>query len=471
MNLFKSHNRVVIWLWIMIIVWIVMGRLSHQSLFGDGLLYASMSRNLADGLGDYWHLYFSDGYWLPDMPKYYYENPPLMIWIESFFFRALGDHWWTEKIFCLVLYLSNVLAFRYVWQGLNNHIPSLSKSWLYAVIAWIFIPVSIWATVNNMMDTMLLFWCLLAIGSLLRALKVESLKHAFIAGLFIFLGILTKGPVALYPLALPGVVWFIIRPISFNKSLYITFFSLLVSITGVIVLMYFSEGASEYFGRFWSQRLLAVITGSRADMALSGWSRVYIVYQYFLEGGLSLVLILLFMWKGSKQDTKEIQKWAFVFIGLSLCATLPIIASTKQSGIYLVPGLPMLSLGLGIVMDHQRFDWAKKTSEAIIKGLMVASAVGLIVFFNKVGKFGRDNELISSIKAIQSYVPPRTVLCVDSLTNEDFKIHGYVQRIGKYSLKPKSHVDCTYLLLQNDSLDIQKRFVGRVGLWALYTLK
>ncbi|MBK7635556.1 MAG: hypothetical protein IPJ13_15725 [Saprospiraceae bacterium] len=29
----------------------------------------------------------------------YFENPPLMIWVQSFVFKILGDHWWTEKLF------------------------------------------------------------------------------------------------------------------------------------------------------------------------------------------------------------------------------------------------------------------------------------------------------------------------------------------------------------------------------------
>ncbi len=66
-------------------------RLVPQGLFGDGLLYASLARNLAEGKGSMWAPWFSSGYWLDFASGApYFENPPLMIWLEAVFFRIIG---------------------------------------------------------------------------------------------------------------------------------------------------------------------------------------------------------------------------------------------------------------------------------------------------------------------------------------------------------------------------------------------
>jgi 4-amino-4-deoxy-L-arabinose transferase-like glycosyltransferase len=72
------------------VAWGTLPRLAKKGLFGDGLLYASMSRNMAEGRGSIWQPYFSSSYWIEGVPSTYYENPPLMIWVQSWFFRLIG---------------------------------------------------------------------------------------------------------------------------------------------------------------------------------------------------------------------------------------------------------------------------------------------------------------------------------------------------------------------------------------------
>ena len=87
-------------------------RLVPQGLFGDGLLYASLARNLAEGKGSMWAPWFSSGYWLDFASGApYFENPPLMIWLEAVFFRILGDYWWVEKLYSLLLLPQHFLLY------------------------------------------------------------------------------------------------------------------------------------------------------------------------------------------------------------------------------------------------------------------------------------------------------------------------------------------------------------------------
>ena len=58
----------------------------EESMFVDGLWYASISRNLAEGYGSFWNpqfsaIIFSD----------FHEHPPLWFGVQSLFFQLLGD--------------------------------------------------------------------------------------------------------------------------------------------------------------------------------------------------------------------------------------------------------------------------------------------------------------------------------------------------------------------------------------------
>jgi 4-amino-4-deoxy-L-arabinose transferase-like glycosyltransferase len=53
---------------------------------GDGTEYASIARNMSEGLGTFWAPYLDDTNW-----PVHWEHPPLIYWIQSIFFRLFGD--------------------------------------------------------------------------------------------------------------------------------------------------------------------------------------------------------------------------------------------------------------------------------------------------------------------------------------------------------------------------------------------
>ena len=83
-------------------------------------------------------------------------------------------------------------------------------------------------------------------------------------------------------------------------------------------------------------------------MKLSGWQHLEIVETLFVELLPILIVFLLFYLalKFKKIDIlipKQYINFGLFFTFLGFSATLPIIISTKQSGIYLIPGLPMFA--------------------------------------------------------------------------------------------------------------------------------
>ena len=79
--------------------------------FIDSLMYASVCRNLS--MQDWYvtRLSFSSTFY-----SEFAEQPPLMFWLGSWWFRLMGDHPWTEKCFSLLLAVATLFAFHEFWK-------------------------------------------------------------------------------------------------------------------------------------------------------------------------------------------------------------------------------------------------------------------------------------------------------------------------------------------------------------------
>jgi hypothetical protein len=446
---------------------IFLPRIVQKGMFGDGLLYAAIARNLAEGKGSWWTPYFSSSYWLENIPEYYYENPPLMLWIQSLYFKVVGDFWWTEKSFGVILFVVNVLMLRWVWKTYFYNDTQKANYWFVLPLFWNFQPITPWGNVNNMMDNMLLTCCLAAIAFTLQGIhvsKVVNIKALTAAAIMVFLGLMVKGPVALYPMALPVVYWWIKRSPSLMLSVSSSAFILGGSILCFVCMLYFVPDALEYFQAYWNQRLKAVITGSRNDMKLMGWDRFYILGQLAIQilPATFIAVVSFFIAKANK--IKLPHQDALIFVIMGFGATLPILASTKQSGIYLIPGLPMFSIAALMyslpaieILFNKHFFIKYKTQINVLWGSLLL--IGVISTYTNYGKKGREQGIISDLEQIKPMIPQNSYISVCDTMMHDFVIHTYAQRMNHYELK--SIADSSEYLMTNhlcDSLDIKKLY-------------
>src|SRR5688572_2071285 len=85
---------------LVIMLVLVLPVLLQDGMFMDGVQYACVSRNLANGDGTFWFPWLHDSWVKADSP-YFMEHPPLVYGIQSIFFRVLGDTMYTERIYSL----------------------------------------------------------------------------------------------------------------------------------------------------------------------------------------------------------------------------------------------------------------------------------------------------------------------------------------------------------------------------------
>jgi 4-amino-4-deoxy-L-arabinose transferase-like glycosyltransferase len=92
--------------WILVfsvMIWAVARPLFQDGMFVDGLLYATVSRNLALGFGTFWDPYVSQTFM-----QHFHEQPPLVFWLQSLFFRLDPHSIYPERIYGLFFLLLSI---------------------------------------------------------------------------------------------------------------------------------------------------------------------------------------------------------------------------------------------------------------------------------------------------------------------------------------------------------------------------
>ncbi len=439
-------------------------RLVIRGLFGDGLLYSSMARNMAEGRGSFWLPKFSDGYWLDYVLPNYFENPPLMLWLQSLFFRFFGDHWWVEKLFCVPVLVLNILLVRLVWLSVF-HENKIAKTfdWL-PVFLWFFIPTVIWGNANNLMDNAQLTFCLAAFWVVLGIERTENLRNLkgfanlWLAPLLIFLGLITKSPVAFYVCAVP----FLRQVFIFQERRWLGFLKssglFLATIVFFGLLIWSSADAQFFFQNFWQQRLSAVIFGSRDDAAMVGFARFSVFKMVAVEIlPLAGIAVLVFVWMKIKNfraipklpklkiptflGLLNIPESSF-FFAVGLAATLPILVSARQNPMYLLPGLPMFGLAAAAMLLPSLQFLTKDFTEKNLRRaawFFAAGLVGVAIHcFFIFGKPMRETEIQMGLKTLKKIVPVGEKVAACPELKQDFMMHTYLQRFHKIEILPDS---------------------------------
>ena len=108
----------IVWLFAsLFILGTFLPRIMEPAMFIDGLIYATISHNMANDIGNFWNpeiINFHVFHYLNG--PIFYEHPPLMFYLESLFFRILGDGFIVERIFCSVILLAHVLLILLIFK-------------------------------------------------------------------------------------------------------------------------------------------------------------------------------------------------------------------------------------------------------------------------------------------------------------------------------------------------------------------
>ncbi len=448
-----SFDVINIWILLLILLaWLILLPTIQQSMFFDGLIYASIARNLADG-ASIWRPSFSD-----TMFPVFAEHPPLMMILESVLFRFFGDHIWVEKLFSAALILPVGFVLFSLWKRIAGDDQTLGRlAPLFLVFTLICGKFS-WAFANNMLENMLvLFGYAAALCSLIAVSAGTLARRAgflLLGGLLVFSAVLVKGPVGLFPLATIGFFWLTRREITFLNALLSTLF--LVAVLGAAVgFLALFEEPRLYMVRYFQSQVIASLSGARGNEGGGAYAVWTLVRVTLYPIAFTLGTFAAYHLAGSKHRFGRTgpvlgegrgSKALFYFC-MGLASSLPLLVSPRIYSFYFNIALPFYAAGWTVLIAAPLTAilaaFKEKTVLLLRKAYSAALALSLAFAISSLGAPGRDGELIRAADAISQAVCQHGPSCrvrIASCGNvgTDWQLHAYLQRLHHISLETAS---------------------------------
>lgn len=429
-----------------------------EGIFLDGVTYAAVSRNLAMGKGTFWALYYRHE-WI------FSEHPPLFFGLQAIFFKILGDHYLTEKIYSFVIWAITAVFISKLWNKTNTNHQS-KYSFGLPLLLWCIIPTITWGYTNNILDCTMALFDLIAVYLLYRTLssaneRKYSIPVLTISAILTFCALMTKGPVGAFPLAVPSLYWLVYNMGNgklFTKAVAQTVFMSIV-IAAIYFVMYQFPESKANLDRYMNEQLMAALSGKR-EITGGGLGRFTLLYELAMQmlvpavpGVVLFVTVRLLRIQPLKQTGAG--KHALFFLLVGVAASLPIMLSVKQRTFYLVPSLPFYVLALTVFI-YPYFAAITERLKVSDKGLKyfsisaVVAIAGLCIYLgSKVGQIGRDKELITNMHYLAEKFPSEQVFGICSEAEKDYQFLAYLERYNKMEVSPVFYT-AEYVLIDKE---------------------
>jgi hypothetical protein len=448
----KKNNALVL-IVLALLITIFLPSLVHQGMFLDGITYSAISKNLASGIGSC----FAPHYTKILFPSFY-EHPPLVFIIQSYFFLVLGDGFYTEKLFSLVVILFTVYGIVLCWRLLSEGEAERNNYWI-PILFWLIIPIVAWSYKNNLLENVTGLFSLFAVYFLLSALIYSRNLLLFPASLFIFFAFLSKGFVGLFPIAVPFVYGALYG--SRKKAIF-------NSLVIIVCLFCFFVGMYLLFPEliinlkfYLNQQLLPALQNKRE---ITTSYRFKLIFDLLLDLSIPIILLIGFWYYEWKNHVKIIEfknKKFLLFIFIALTASIPLIISLKQRKFYLIPSIPFYALSFGFLLHQAILVQLNKLPEISFKIIKYLSygLIGFIFVYSifSFGNYSRDKEILKDIQQLSKHIPEGSILSTSQDLCNDWALIAYLSRFGYLSL------DCSnehkFLLLdRNSNKNISDKF-------------
>lgn len=455
----------VLWLALAIVFCLhVVSRLVEQSMLLDGTIYAAIARNFAAGEGSWWHLHFSN-----TLFPFFTEHPPLLIWLEAIGFGLFGDTIAVEKGFSCLTALVNGIILLGIWRQLNRGHSVYRDLGVVALILTLVSGRIGAALANGLIENLLMIFTSLAVlliltayGSAAKAGRVLRGSLIVCAGLATVLALLTKGPVGLFPIAVPAIYWAVFRVPPLLSVVVDTAILVVVIVGSVAALMLF-DAPHQYVVRYASDQLFSSLSGARGNYG-GGWKALIMllsmmIYALSLAGVFGLISLYVGPRRPAGADSSAplARNGIFLFV-VGLAASLPLFVSPRISSFYFNPSLEYFATALACVCLPSVLNVLQRLDARSLRRLQLVLCAGvaasLVLVVAHVGRPGRDRDLIADAAHIAAYVCPsggpceRSISACDSVW-EEWELHAYLQRNHRIDLAKASTTPGRRLVLTN----------------------
>ncbi len=429
----RSNNTPFWLLLIGLFLILVSKSLLTEGMFFDGVTYASISRNMAEGQGTFWNPHYTQTLY----PEFR-QHPPLALGMEALAFKALGDHWWVEKAYSVLAFLLSSLFIALIWKRTTNN---LRWAWL-PLLFWLAMPLVSWSATNNLLENTMAIFVLMSVYLMLVGYQRNHKVWLFLAGGALFLAFLSKGFTGLFPLVFPLIYcsfdprrkWY--QGIVDGILLLLT----LAVLAGVMFLVF-----PPSLGYLKDYITLQVIGGGLHEATVS--TRFSIVFDLLLQLAIPFIIVLaLVICKSRSKVNRKVfefpgdKAWFYSFLILGILGVLPIMVSVKQRDFYMLAALPFFALACGHITLSGLTMWLPRMTPRFRKwstlGASCVLLTGIVLNVIHFGKYGRDEALIEEVKQQILKSEGNNVIEISPEEYTQWAKHAYYMRYGKISLSP-----------------------------------
>ena len=410
---------------------LVVSQLIQDGAFMDGMLYVSVSKNLADGIGTFWDPHFCISY-----QSSFHEQPPLYFGLLALFYKVFGGSMYVERLFCFCCFLLTGFYIHKLWRKIFFADPAIARnSWL-PVLYWTIIPICFWAYTNMVEEVVMSLFVVIAVYHSFIALFLEKrvILNLVLSGIFIFLAFFTKGIQGIFPVIAAGAFWLIRKNYIFKTMLL---HSLLL--VGIPLLIYFmtvtlSADAHTSFDKYFGNRLVGTFS-NRNDTTDTHFFLLGRLITHLLPiAAISFLLRLIFRkYKATVRNERnsDVIKWLLL---LGFSGSLPLLITLEQRSFYLVTSMPFFALSIAVWAAPQvsaALSFADAGSKrykafALITVLLLAASVGFSAL--QAGKAKRDAGTLQDVYAFGKLLGHGEIVTVPSRMDYEFSFKEYMIR-------------------------------------------
>ncbi|MBA2709654.1 MAG: hypothetical protein H0U57_03555 [Tatlockia sp.] len=442
--------------------------LLKPKFFFDGLIYASMSKNLSLGYGTVWRPFLSLSLLNP-----FFEHPPLALYFQSLLYKLLGQGLVVERLHVLILALGQFGLISFYWLKMQKR-PATSLGLL--LLLWLLIPLN-WVYINNyLIGTLTLFTTLASLILLNRVQsKITLVSLYFLSSIIILIAFLSDGPMAFFPLAIPLIYRLIYCPKTVFTGILET--GLFLAILSLVFFSFYwmVPEALHNTQQFLRQQVYSSLLGTRSHET-TGLKHLHLFYLYLKAYGIVSFFAFACLAIAAKLDNEPIfyslklklkDKNFLVFLLLTLASSLPIALGGRQSFRYIMPSAPFFTLAM-MFLCFQPFEkiinfYAKKPKRFKYQYLATHLSVLLLISaisLNNFLPYYRSNipDVIQDIRKITHYCENDSYCAANGIISfNNFEIFwvasGYLARYSKVLMSLTTESDFPYFLgFQNEPL-------------------
>ncbi len=451
----KNAAFILITLGVFIILFF--SKVFQHGLFFDGLIYSSLSNNLANGIGSFWEPHFSETIY-----PAFYEHPPLVFGMESIFMNLFDGAFFSEKLFSFLMACLTVLFMVLIWRKVVPGKELKQLLWL-PVLFWIITPKNSWSFNNNLLENTMGVFSLGSVYLLLISLQLRGFKKHVTIGctaILLLLAFMSKGFPGLFPLGFFFLyMLFFKQNYTFRKFLKDT--GILVLFTGGVsfLFFFFNEAAQSNIGAYIETQVFGSITGkSRVG------SRPVLMKNLFNELIPLLIIsaIVFGVYRRKAIDLIKgnlvLGKWALLFVVIGLSASVPLMVSPKISSFYLIPTLPYFTMAFAFILSPMILEFTKKVTASKlgfgITGFLGITAViiGVTLTIVNTNTVGRNHDIFNDMDQLELVLEPHTTVSIHTKYHADWTTIAYLQRYLNVSVDRGAILREYYLIPVNSAV-------------------